>query len=164
MARRLDAVLHEIYDGRGFVVLRGLPVERYSDEDVGLIFWGMGRYLGAPLYQNPKGDLLGHVFHDTTRKYGDPAGRGYVSNAYDGFYSIRREEVHAGTGVSERPIPVFGVKDGVVSCRYLRRRRRLGLLAARGCGRRTARRLDQGPLGKRDPSRYSERRPRDRLG
>ncbi len=169
-ARRLGAVLDEIYDGRGFVVLRGLPVQRYSDEDVGLIFWGMGRYLGAPLYQNPKGDLLGHVFHDTTRKYGDPDVRGYISNAYlpyhtdgcdlvgllclrrapvgglsslvssvavyneilahhpeylemlyDGFYYIRREEVYTGTGISERPIPVFGAQDGVVSCRYLRR-------------------------------------------
>ena len=170
MAGRLNAVLDEIYDGRGFVVLRGLPVERYRDEDVGLIFWGMGRYLGAPLYQNPKGDLLGHVFHDTTRKYGDPDVRGYISNVYlpyhtdgcdlvgllclrrapvgglsslvssvtvyneilahhpeylemlyDGFYYIRREEVYTGTGVSEEPVPVFGAKDGVVSCRYLRR-------------------------------------------
>ena len=167
---RLADVLDELYDGRGFVVLRGLPVERYSDEDVGLMYWGMGRYLGSPLYQNPKGDLLGHVFHDTSRKYGDPDVRGYISNVYlpyhtdgcdivgllslrrglegglssivssvtiyneilanhpeylgllySGFYYIRREEVFTGTGLSERPIPVFGAKDGVVSCRYLRR-------------------------------------------
>lgn len=167
---RLGQVLDEIYDGRGFVVLRGLPVERYSDDDVGLIYWGMGRYLGSPLYQNPKGDLLGHVFHDTSRKYGDPDVRGYISNVYlpyhtdgcdlvgllclrqgiegglsslvssvtmyneilanhpeylgllySGFYYVRREEVFTGTGLSDRPVPVFGHKDGVVSCRYLRR-------------------------------------------
>src|SRR4051812_47586639 len=38
----LDMVLGETCRGRGFVVLRGLPVARYSDEDVGLIFWGLG--------------------------------------------------------------------------------------------------------------------------
>ena len=70
-----------MHDGRGFLVLRGLPVERYSDDDVGLIFWGMGRYMGAPLYQNPQGDLLGHVY-DHGRTYGNIDVRGYETNAY----------------------------------------------------------------------------------
>ncbi len=78
---RLERVLDEIYDGRGFVVLRGLLVQRYSDEDVGLILWGLGRYLGAPLYQNPQGDLLGHVY-DHGRTYGNIDVRGYETNAY----------------------------------------------------------------------------------
>jgi Taurine catabolism dioxygenase TauD, TfdA family len=81
VASRLAAVLDEIYAGRGFVLLRGLPVERYSAEDVGLILWGLGRYLGAPLYQNPQGDLLGHVY-DQGRSYGDIDVRGYETNAY----------------------------------------------------------------------------------
>ena len=68
-------------DGRGFVVLRGLPVRRYSDDDVGLIFWGIGRYMGAPLHQNPQGDLLGHVY-DHGRTYGNIDVRGYETNAY----------------------------------------------------------------------------------
>ena len=59
---RLARVLDEVYGGRGFVLLRGLPVERYDDDDVGLILWGLGRYLGSPLYQNPQGELLGHVY------------------------------------------------------------------------------------------------------
>ena len=81
MRPRLEQALAEMYDGRGFVVLRGLPVERYSDDDVGLIFWGMGRYLGAPLYQNPQGELLGHVY-DHGRTYGNIDVRGYETNAY----------------------------------------------------------------------------------
>jgi len=165
---RLACVFDEIHDGRGFVVLRGLPVTRYSAEDVGLIFWGLGRYLGVPLYQNPQGDLLGHV-HDHGRTYGNIDVRGYETNAYlpyhtdgcdlvgllclrrgiagglssivssvtvhneilahhpeylgllyNGFYYIRREEALSASGVSERPIPVFGCRDGVVSCRYIR--------------------------------------------
>jgi Taurine catabolism dioxygenase TauD, TfdA family len=78
---RLARVLDEIYDGRGFVVIRGLPVARYSTEDVGVIFWGLGRYLGAPLYQNPQGDLRGHVY-DHGRIYGNIDVRGYETNAY----------------------------------------------------------------------------------
>ncbi len=32
------------------------------DEEVGLIFWGLGLHLGTAVTQNPRGDLLGHVF------------------------------------------------------------------------------------------------------
>ena len=165
---RLEQAVAEMRDGRGFLVLRGLPVERYSDDDVGLIFWGMGRYMGAPLYQNPAGDLLGHVY-DHGRTYGNIDVRGYETNAYlpyhtdagdmvgllclrrglegglssivssvtvhneilaqhreylgllyNGFYYIRREAALTSRGVSDRPIPVFGARDGIVSCRYLR--------------------------------------------
>src|SRR5512132_545829 len=165
---RLEQTVAELYDGRGFVVVRGLPVERYSDDDVGLIFWGLGRYLGSPLYQNPQGELLGHVY-DHGRTYGNIDVRGYETNAYlpyhtdagdmvgllclrrslegglssivssvtvhneilaqhpeylgllyNGFYYIRREAALTERGISERPIPVFGARDGVVSCRYIR--------------------------------------------
>ena len=168
MRARLDAALGEMYEGRGFVVLRGLPVRRYSDEDMGWIFWGMGRYLGSPLYQNPQGDLLGHVY-DHGRTYGNIDVRGYETNAYlpyhtdagdvvgllclrrslegglsslvssvtvhneivkqrpeylgllyNGFYYIRREAALTERGVSDRPIPVFGYRDGQVSARYIR--------------------------------------------
>jgi len=78
---RLEQTVAELYDGRGFVVLRGLPVERYRDDDVGLIFWGLGRYLGSPLYQNPQGELLGHVY-DHGRTYGNIDVRGYETSAY----------------------------------------------------------------------------------
>jgi TfdA family taurine catabolism dioxygenase TauD len=168
VASRLRQVLDEIYGGRGVVLLRGLPVDRYGDEDVGLILWGLGRYLGAPLHQNPQGDLLGHVY-DHGRTYGNIDVRGYETNAYlpyhtdagdmvgllclrralegglssivssvtvhneilaqhpeylgllyNGFYYIRREAALTSHGVSERPIPIFGYADGMVSCRYIR--------------------------------------------
>lgn len=168
MRARLERILTEVYEGRGFVVVRGLPVHRYADDDVGLIFWGLGRYLGSPLFQNPQGDLLGHVY-DHGRTYGNIDVRGYETNAYlpyhtdagdlvgllclrralegglssitssvtvhneilrfhpeylgllyNGFYYIRREAALTDKGVSERPIPVFGCRDGVVSCRYIR--------------------------------------------
>jgi len=85
-ASKLAAHLKEIRTGRGFVVLRGLPVARYSDEDVGAIFYGLGLYLGDPVRQNPQGDLLGHVF-DQGRKYGAIDVRGYETNAYLPFHT-----------------------------------------------------------------------------
>ena len=168
LRKTLENAVTEMYDGRGFVVLRGLPVTRFTDDEVGLIFWGFGRHMGAPLYQNPQGELLGHVY-DHGRTYGNIDVRGYETNAYlpyhtdagdmvgllclrrslegglssivssttvhneilarhpeylgllySGYYYIRREAALTERGVSERPIPVFGHQDGVVSCRYIR--------------------------------------------
>ncbi len=52
-----DEVLH----GRGFVVLRGLSPERYPEEDLTAIFWGLGAHMGRPVSQSPMGDRIGHV-------------------------------------------------------------------------------------------------------
>lgn len=78
--------LEEIRTGRGFVVLRGLPVQRYTDDEVGLIFWAIGAYLGTPVTQNPRGDLLGHVY-DHGRAYGQIDVRGYETKAHLPFHS-----------------------------------------------------------------------------
>jgi Taurine catabolism dioxygenase TauD, TfdA family len=52
-----DEVLH----GRGFVVLRGLDRERYSEADLTAIFWGLGAHIGRAVSQSPMGDRIGHV-------------------------------------------------------------------------------------------------------
>jgi len=51
----------ELAEGRGFQVVSGLPVERWSPEEAELFFWCLGLHLGRPGAQNPRGDLLGHV-------------------------------------------------------------------------------------------------------
>jgi hypothetical protein len=86
LGRKLRTYLEEIRIGRGFVVLRGLDAQSYCDSDVGLIFWGLGTYLGAPVTQNPRGDLLGHVY-DHGRRYGDIDVRGYETNAHLPFHT-----------------------------------------------------------------------------
>ncbi len=83
---KLEQHLDTIRTGRGFVVLRGLPVQDYSDDDVGLIFWGIGTYLGSAVTQNPAGHLLGHVF-DHGRRYGDMDVRGYETAAHLPFHT-----------------------------------------------------------------------------
>ena len=57
----IDEIRRQIKQGRGFVVVRRLPVEAYSKDDLGMIFWGIGTHLGHGLSQSVLGDRLGHV-------------------------------------------------------------------------------------------------------
>ena len=60
---RLRLLLAELEDGRGFFVMRGFPVERYSEADINNLYYGIGLNLGTPVRQNPKGDLLGTLMN-----------------------------------------------------------------------------------------------------
>jgi hypothetical protein len=61
LAHKLAAVLRMLEDGRGFALIRGLPVERYSKADAARIYWAIGAHLGPAFAQNAQGDMLGHV-------------------------------------------------------------------------------------------------------
>src|SRR5262245_53019514 len=50
--RFLADVSHELEHGRGVVLLRRLPVERYSEEELKRLYWGLGLSLGMPRCQN----------------------------------------------------------------------------------------------------------------
>src|ERR1051325_945297 len=56
----------EIRHGRGFVLIRGVPVSAWTEAQSELFFWGLGMHLGIPGAQNPQGDLLGHVRDERT--------------------------------------------------------------------------------------------------
>ncbi|MEA2780975.1 MAG: hypothetical protein QOK29_2519 [Rhodospirillaceae bacterium] len=67
-------VLEELRDGRGIVLLRRLPVERFSRAEIDLIYWGIGTHLGAGVSQSVLGDMIGEV-RDMTPD--DPHARAY---------------------------------------------------------------------------------------
>jgi hypothetical protein len=67
---------HELLHGRGVVLVRGLPVERWGDQRSALVYWGLGQHLGEPGAQNPQGELLGHVV-DTGEDAANPFVRRY---------------------------------------------------------------------------------------
>lgn len=73
----MDAIAREVIDGRGFVLIRGVPVARYSRLEAAIAFWGMGRYIGDPVSQNAKGHLLGHVQDLGDTSFANPTNRGY---------------------------------------------------------------------------------------
>ncbi len=58
---RLSHILDEVMEGRGFVLLRGLPVERRRRQLAAIAFSGLGLHWGSLRPQNKDGHLLGHV-------------------------------------------------------------------------------------------------------
>jgi hypothetical protein len=85
VAALCDAIRDELLFGRGFVVLRGLPVEGDLAR-VAARLWALGQHLGAPVSQNARGHLLGHVC-DLGYDAADPATRLYQTNQRQGFHT-----------------------------------------------------------------------------
>jgi Taurine catabolism dioxygenase TauD, TfdA family len=71
----LARVTDELINGRGVVLIRGVPVERHTKDRASAIYWGLGMHLGRPWPQNAKGHLLGDVT-DQGRAIDDPRARG----------------------------------------------------------------------------------------
>jgi hypothetical protein len=84
---KLQTMVEELEHGLGVVLLRGLPIERYSKSDAGMIYWGIGRHMGRAVAQNSSGDVLGHVFDLGKDPLKDPSARGYQSNFTLPFHS-----------------------------------------------------------------------------
>ncbi len=80
LSARIEQWRDELRIGRGFQVIRGLPVERWNRSQAERFFWCFGLHLGTPGAQNPEGHLLGHVT-DTGAVGEDPAARLYKTAA-----------------------------------------------------------------------------------
>jgi hypothetical protein len=76
-ARTLRLLQTEIENGLGIMLMRGLPRDRYSAEEIGLIYWGIGAHFGRAVAQNAQGDVLGHVRDMGRDQYKDMHARGY---------------------------------------------------------------------------------------
>ena len=87
LAQRIDGWAAQINSGRGFVLVRGLPVERYDDLQVRTMFWGIGLHLGSAVSQNGYGELLADVY-DEGVKMGKGV-RGYRTNDRHLFHTDR---------------------------------------------------------------------------
>jgi Taurine catabolism dioxygenase TauD, TfdA family len=86
LARVLDAIRRELLEGRGFVLARGLPLERYTLAEAATLFWGIGTHLGTALSQNALGHVLGHV-KDLGYDASDPRTRIYQTNQRQGYHT-----------------------------------------------------------------------------
>jgi hypothetical protein len=76
----------EVLNGRGFLLLRGLPVERWSIRESATAYFGLGSHLGSARSQNAKGHVLGHV-QDLGLSAADPNVRIYQTNARQTFHT-----------------------------------------------------------------------------
>jgi hypothetical protein len=80
---RLREILSAVLTGRGFVLIRRLPVERWSKLERAVAFCGLGGHWGNLRSQNAEGHVLGHV-----KDLGDPeAPRLYKTNRRQGYHT-----------------------------------------------------------------------------
>ena len=163
----LRAAFEDVRTGRGFVVLRGLPVDSVTVDQFIAAMWGVGTHFGHALSQNTSGDRIGHVVDASAE---DATPRMYRSNLelrphnditamislacwhksqtggasvivsavtvhdemcrlhpemlaplYRGFhYHQVGEEAPGEPPVTRNRVPVFAVRNGSLSSRYLR--------------------------------------------
>ena len=76
----LQAIRNEVADGRGFALLRGLPIERYSPDDARLLFWGLAGHVGTAEGQDRAGNRMHQVTDTGKRVDGDNSTRGYETS------------------------------------------------------------------------------------
>ena len=86
LAPRLKPILEDVLNGRGFVLIRSLPVERWTRRQAAIAFLGIGVHLGNLRMQNAAGHLLGHV-RDLGRSSDDPNTRIYQTRERQTFHT-----------------------------------------------------------------------------
>jgi len=60
-SEKLAALKTQLIQGIGFGLLKGLPIEQYSQKEAATIFYGIGVHLGNARSQNAQGHVLGQV-------------------------------------------------------------------------------------------------------
>lgn len=82
----LDRLRNDVLNGRGFVLIRGLPVENRPIAEAAAAYWGIGTYFGNARSQNAKGHVLGHV-RDLGLSSKDPNVRIYQTTERQNFHT-----------------------------------------------------------------------------
>lgn len=80
LAPLVDEIRQATLHGRGFILVRGIPVQQWSVRQCAIAYFGLGTLLGEPVSQNAMGHILGHV-KDIGADYAKPVHRGYQTAA-----------------------------------------------------------------------------------
>ena len=86
LAGRLARIRQQLLHGRGFALLRGLPVQRWPLRLSATAFFGIGTHLGNAVSQNAQGHVLGHV-QDLGLRSDDPSVRIYQTAERQTFHT-----------------------------------------------------------------------------
>ena len=89
----LEQLRAEMLDGRGFVMLRGMPVENRPIDEAATAYWGVGTYFGVARSQNSKGHLLGHIYDLGGRSETNPNIRSYATAERQNYHIDRCDVV-----------------------------------------------------------------------
>lgn len=80
-----EKTLDYLENGPGIFMIRGLPVDRYTLDELRVLYWGLGKYLGTAVSQSAEGDVIGDV-RDLGIPKDSPRHRGYKTNRGERFH------------------------------------------------------------------------------
>jgi hypothetical protein len=83
LAATLGAARREVYEGRGLVLLHGLPVGQLDEDEAAIASWAVGSHFGRRATQSALGDKLGRVQVDPN-----------LQQAWRGYRSANRSRFH----------------------------------------------------------------------
>ena len=86
LAAAAQGWVNEIEHGRGFVVVRGFPVERYDEASLYALYWGLGCHLGNAIIQNYEGRRINEV-RSRGHSYDEVNIRAYATASHLGFHN-----------------------------------------------------------------------------
>ncbi len=86
----LDKWRQQIEHGCGMLILKGFPIDRYSEQEIERLWFGLGMHFGRAVSQSVLGDLVGHVVNVAGP---DSRQRAYRNNRELHFHTDRCDTV-----------------------------------------------------------------------
>eukprot|EP00891_Asterochloris_glomerata_P004809 jgi/Astpho2/4809/e_gw1.00068.16.1_t len=83
---KLASLQQEVVSGRGFTLLSHVPIQGLSQQQLMLLYWGIGTHWGTAVPQNAKGHMIGHV-KDCHLDPSNPGVRLYATNAAQPYHT-----------------------------------------------------------------------------
>lgn len=120
--RVLARAMATTQDRWGMCLLKGFPVERWSEAETRLAYWGMGLYMGVGRTQNRASEIINDV-RDVGASYKVKGGRGYNTNAGLDFHQDSCDVVAllcrrtAKSGGTSKVISSIALRDEVLRLR-----------------------------------------------
>ena len=88
LSQRLAMIQSALEVGAGATMIRGFPVERFSEDQTTRIFWGIVQHIGTPVSQSATGERIFHV-RDEGFRIDDPRARGPNTRKRLSFHTDR---------------------------------------------------------------------------
>jgi len=116
LSGRLRKLAREVDQGRGLVLVRGVPVNGMDEDEAGVALWGMGLHVGKPQIQDAALSLLHHVRDTGGAWQAAPNRRVYETSAEQQFHTdggdlvmllCRRAAKHGGASRMVSAVTVF---------------------------------------------------------
>jgi hypothetical protein len=83
LAPLFDDIREELENGSGLLMLRGIDPARYTLDDAKIVYAGIARQLGTPVFSNRGGEIMRairDVGRDVGQRYGQLPGDGFLSS------------------------------------------------------------------------------------